>query len=132
MTSTIRTTNVGPAAGGTTTNLLSGLAKAYVSYDATTDSVDDTFNRSSTTDNGAGDATHAWTNAAAAATYPFSFTGTTDDSGNTGYGYVFVSSGTATRGYRTTGSHRIATGYGGSASLADFDIYAYLFWGDLA
>ena len=109
-----------------------GSAKAYVSYDATTNAVDDTLNRSSTTDNTAGDATHAWTNVASAATYPFSFTGTTDDSGNAGYGYVFVSAGTATRGYRTTSSHRVHTGYGGSTSLADFDIYAYLFFGDLA
>jgi hypothetical protein len=130
--STLKADTIQSTSGGAATLTKQQAIKAYVSYDATTNAVDDTFNRSSTTDNAAGDATHAWTSAAAAATYTFGLTGTTDDSGNAGYGYTYVSSGTATRGYRTTSSHRLATGYGGSASLADFDIYAYFFLGDLA
>ena len=130
--STVHCNTIQTSSGGPVTLTKQQAIKAYVSYDATTNAVDDTFNRSSTTDNTTGDATHAWTSAAAAATYTFGLTGTTDDAGNAGYAYEFVSAGTATRGYRTTSSHRIHTGFGGSASLADLDIYAYFFVGDLA
>ena len=53
MTSTIRTTNVGPAAGGTTTNLMNGLAKAWCTVGVSGNSLD-SFNVSSVDDDATG------------------------------------------------------------------------------
>mgnify|MGYP001222160875 FL=1 len=64
MTSTIRTTNVGPAPTGTTTNLMNGLAKAWINLSGdSTISTRDSFNISGTTDHDTGEYIFAWTNA---------------------------------------------------------------------
>ena len=62
--STIRADNIGPSAGGTTTDLLSGLSKAWVNFDgvAGTLSARKSFNISSLTDNGTGDHYASYTN----------------------------------------------------------------------
>lgn len=55
MSSTLRVTNVSDVAGGTSTNLMSGLAKAWSRWNFSTSNID--FNVSSHTDNGTGDVT---------------------------------------------------------------------------
>ena len=54
----------------TTTNLQQGLAKVWLSADSTTAN-EDSFNRSSGTDNGTGNYTHTFTNNMGNATYAF-------------------------------------------------------------
>ena len=61
--STIRADNIGPSAGGTTTDLLSGLSKAWVTfYGNVTLSADDSLNISSLTDQGTGNYRINYTN----------------------------------------------------------------------
>lgn len=55
--STIRADNVAPSAGGTSTGLLEGLAKAWLQYLQSTPVVSDSFNVSSVSDNSAGNFT---------------------------------------------------------------------------
>ena len=57
-------------AGSTTTNLQQGLAKVWLSATSTTAN-EDSFNRSSGTDNGTGNYTHTFTNNMGNATYAF-------------------------------------------------------------
>ena len=119
--------------GSTTTNLQNGLTKAWFSYDADDSSnpIDDSFNLDSITDNGTGDATHAWTNPASAATYCFHITCTEDAGGAVNYGYGYAGS-TACRTNRTASNHRVTVGYAGGSGLNDCRIYAYSWDGDLA
>ena len=65
MSSTLRVTNVSDTTGGTSTNLMSGLAKAWANYDGTGTPALETevFNSSSLTDNAAGDHTVNYTSA---------------------------------------------------------------------
>ena len=62
MTSTIRTTNVGPAPSGTTTNLMGGLAKAWAqSQMYSSNAINGSLNVSTITDNATADFTLTWT-----------------------------------------------------------------------
>ena len=81
MTSELRVDNLkGSTTGGSinvlgegtsaTTNLQQGLAKVWLSADSTT-APEDSFNRSSGTDNGTGNYTHTFTNNMGNATYAF-------------------------------------------------------------
>jgi len=54
MSSTLRVTNVSDTTGGTSTNLMSGLAKAWADFDQNPTSLDDSFNVSSIDDDGTG------------------------------------------------------------------------------
>ena len=55
MSSTLRVTNVSDTTGGTSTNLMSGLAKSWADFDGTgTPAYNDSFNHSSLTDLGTG------------------------------------------------------------------------------
>jgi hypothetical protein len=60
--STIRADNIGPSDGGTTTDLLNGISKHSINFNATTNVVNDSYNNSSLTDNGTGDFTYNFTN----------------------------------------------------------------------
>ena len=62
MSSTLRVTNVSDTTGGTSTNLMSGLAKAWSVYDQVNTTVDDSFNISSVTDRGTGSMYHNYSN----------------------------------------------------------------------
>jgi hypothetical protein len=53
--STVRALNAGPPGAGTTTNLMSGLAKAWINFDGTGNSIRSSFNTSSLTKNTTGD-----------------------------------------------------------------------------
>lgn len=60
--STIRADNIGPSAGGTTTDIINGISKHSINFDATTNVVNNSYNNSSLTDNGTGDFTFNFTN----------------------------------------------------------------------
>lgn len=60
--STIRADNIGPSDGGTSTDLLNGISKHSINFDATTNVVNNSYNNSSLTDNGTGDFTFNFTN----------------------------------------------------------------------
>lgn len=71
--STIRVDNAAPSAGGTATSLIDGLAKTWGYYEQVgSNSIQDSLNLSSITDNGQGDATLSITSSFAAASYSVS------------------------------------------------------------
>jgi hypothetical protein len=76
-------------------------------------------NVSSVSDNGTGDYTINFTNAMPDNNYAVSATCTNYDSGSSGFGYGFVSGGTATSDFKQTSSLRMRTGYFGSSAFTD-------------
>lgn len=60
--STIRADNIGPSDGGTSTDLLNGISKHSINFDASTNIINNSYNNSSLTDNGTGDFTYNFTN----------------------------------------------------------------------
>lgn len=67
--STIAVDNVRPSLGGTSTDLMKGLAKAYAMVVTDAAGSGSTFNQSSITDNGTGDNDHNFTDAFADTNY---------------------------------------------------------------
>ena len=136
MASELRVNTLKDASGNNsvaTSVVSNGSAKAWFSYDAddSGNPIDDSFNLGSITDNGTGDATHAWTSSASGATYSFHVTCTEDAGGAVGYGYGYAGS-TACRTNRTASNHRVTVGYAGNSALNDCRIYSYTWHGDLA
>ena len=87
MSSTLRVTNVADTTGGTSTNLMSGLAKAWTCLDGTgTISGLNDFNVSSYTDNGTGDYDIHLTNSFSDADYCQTACGNNDISRQKGTG----------------------------------------------
>ena len=84
--STARFDSIGPSAGGTTTDVMAGLAKAWVNFDQiTTPGINYSFNVSSWTDDGVGRATFTLTNAMAAANQPCSASAYSNSAGALNY-----------------------------------------------
>ena len=124
MTSTIRTTNVGPAPTGTTTNLMSGLSKHFAIFDGTsTAAVDDSFNNASLLDGGTGTYTLAVTNAFSS--IHFAVTGATTGN-NEAFNYI------ATSGSAKTASAVSFKCYQYDGSVNDTDTIDIVSHGDLA
>lgn len=121
MSSTLRVTNVSDVAGGTSTNLMSGLAKAWASWEAQgTASIIASFNISSLTDNGTGLQDLNYTSTMSSNDYGFSACG--DGSGA-------VSSA---RGQGSTASEYRAGTYNSSGTLTDAADHGMSVFGDLA
>ncbi len=130
--STIKVDTVQSTGGNDVTLTKQSASKGWLSYDAdTSNNIDNSFNLSSITDNGTGDATHSWTNAANGATYCFQVTGTNDAGGAVGYMYGY-SGRTACRTNRTASNHRVTVGYAADGNDADLKMYSYSWHGDLA
>ena len=125
MTSTIRVTSAGPAPTGTTTNLMSGLSKAWVNFDGKTSggvTNRDSFNVSGLVDNGTGDYNATLTN----------------NMGNANYSQVASSHNSGVSwslspytGGKTASALDIQTGNDGGVA-ADTDIIDTIACGDLA
>ena len=91
MSSTLRVTNVSDTTGGTSTNLMSGLAKAWSNLNGTgTIAERDSFNISGYVDNGTGDYTFTISSDMSDANYAHSYGGHDD-----GYGF-FTNNSAAT------------------------------------
>lgn len=116
--STIRADNIGPSAGGTTTDLLSGLSKAWVNFDgaAGTLSARKSFNISSLTDNGTGHYQSNFTNS-------FSDANFVTSDGSSTYGTARLI-GLTGNGYTQTTSSRDAN-YGTSTNTVSGGMLVY-------
>lgn len=117
--SLIRVDNFGPSAGGTTYSAR-GIAKARVSFDATTATINNSINVSSLTDNSAGNFDINFTNA-----YATSLSYNVTTSGGAGGIHAFGNANASYTTYRTFDKTSPATGI-------DLTNNGYASFGDLA
>ena len=125
--STIQAANISDGTDTVGTGyVINGSAKAWVKFDATTVSVEDSYNQTSITDNGAGDFSLNVTNAFSSTAYV--------SSGSLGTNTTVTSSSSSIRTFlEATTSARFGTAsIASGVTLADFNNTGFLVIGDLA
>ena len=119
--------------GSATTNLQQGLAKAWADYTGNvggSPSLTDTFNVATLTDHGAGDYTHAYTNAMASANHVFTGCAVHEDDPVGAMLSLDPKSGDAAN--RGASSVRVAAVYADTPTYYDYRQQQFVINGDLA
>ena len=132
-TSTAGSIAVTGEGNSTTTNLQQGLAKAWADYTGNVSgspSLTDTFNVATLTDHGAGDYTHAYTNAMASANHVFTGCAVHEDSAVGAMLSLDPKSGDAAN--RGASSVRVASVYADTPTYYDYRQQQFVINGDLA
>ena len=122
--STLKVTTIQTSAGGAVTLTKQSAAKAYVTFSDDDSTFDETFNTSSTTDNGNGDITYGLTNNMSNANFPASGEGGGDMSSY--YSRII------THGGSTSGNVRVRATNNASYTTSQVFRFSSVIHGDLA
>lgn len=129
--STLKVTNIAGLTGSST-NVMEGLAKAWVNFNGTgTVATRDSFNISSVTDNGTGDYTNNFSNSFSSADYCFQGSGNASGSGVTARGPVITQHTTISASALRFYANRNGENGAGPVNL-DYSILTTSTHGDLA
>ena len=117
--------------GAATTNVVQGLAKSWVNYDGkTTNTVRDSLNTSSVTDNGTGDYSVTYSSNLSNANYTASLS--SDNQSNGGWRLIFQFNNSAPRTTSVIRTYSAGTDYDVASAAGDFLYVDISLHGDLA
>ena len=128
----ITASTTAPSEGGAaTTNVVQGLAKSWVNYDGkTTNTVRDSLNTSSVTDNGTGDYSVTYSSNLSNANYTASLS--SDNQSNGGWRLIFQFNNSAPRTTSVIRTYSAGTDYDVASAAGDFLYVDISLHGDLA